>query len=268
MNNVRSIIEKMNEEKKNLEFLPTGFSNLDEHLDGGFMKKELVVVGGHTGIGKSFLAGQMLFNLAKKGFKTAYFSLEIASEMIVSRLIGALANIKPTRISAGFLTKEEYEQKLKAEAEVLIHEKYLSFYDDLYTLKEIQNEIQANEYEFVVIDFIQNVVIQGMDEYARLSEVSLNFQKLAKEKNCCVLVLSQLSNRVAATGSSVVEYKGSGSIAMVCDLGFFIERQTGQEQSSSQFQLNLRKNRRGSSGYAFQLQFNDPGGWIKEHEWA
>ena len=95
---IPEILEKIDEAKKNVEFLPTGLSTLDRDIDGGFTRDELIVIGGFTGLGKSYLAGQILFNIASKGFKTAYFSLEITNQMILSRLIGQEADLKSIKI--------------------------------------------------------------------------------------------------------------------------------------------------------------------------
>lgn len=104
----------------------------------------------------------------------------------------------------------------------------------------------------------------GMDEYTRLSYVALEFQKLAKQTNSTILVLSQLSNMVAREkNTAIVEYKGSGSIATVADLGFFIQR-GDYELNPDQLNLFLRKNRRGISGLEFNLAFTRPGGLIYE----
>ena len=259
------VIEAMEINKENLEFLPTGFRLIDEELDGGFLRKELVVLGGKTGIGKSIVAGQIMWNLSQKGFNTAYFSLEIASEMVVARLLGSLSKIKPTRIMAGLLTVEEFQRKIQAKADFLVRDKFMYFYDDVYLLDQIIAEIKTNQYEFVVVDFIQNIFVPGSgDEYSRLSLVALKLQKLAKEANCCILVLSQLSNTVAREGQKNpnVEYKGSGSIATVCDLGFFIERREGVDQTQNPITINLRKNRRGRSGIAWEYTYHSPGGEI------
>lgn len=262
MKKYSEIVESIEKNKKELEFLETGFSDIDTFLDGGFMRKELIVVGAGTGMGKSFVAGQIFYNIARMGFKSAYFSLEISNEMIVSRLVGSIANIKPTRIMSGYLTEEENNNKIAAKAEVGTYEEFMYFYDDLYALEQIKKEVKDNAYEFIVIDFIGNVFAKGNDEYSRLSFVALELQKLAKETNCCILVLSQLSNAAAKVGS-VVEYKGSGSIATVCDLGFFIER--GETVGSDDiFTINLRKNRRGKSGMSFTLVFRHPGGKIEK----
>lgn len=259
-----SEVIKQIESNINLEFLPTGFNLIDKHLDGGFLRKELIVIGGQTGIGKSLIAGQIMWNMAKKGFKTSYFSLEISNLMLVSRLIGSLSDISPIRIFAGLLDPEEYEKKTKAKALLLTYENYMAFYDNIYDLAQIQEEIRKNNYEFTVIDFIQNVFIPNMDEYTRLSTVALELQKLAKDTNSCILVLSQLSNTVVREGnkSLIAEYKGSGSIATVCDLGFFIERSNEYEENRNMIRLNLKKNRRGISQVYFDLTYNLPGGVI------
>lgn len=251
------VYKSLDELKQSTEFLPTGFVELDRFLDGGFMRKELVVVGGFTGSGKSFLAGQVFFNVAKHGFKSAYFSLEISNEMVVSRLIGQMANVKPSRIMCGLLTKEEYEAKKIARSKISPYESFMHFSDDIYKMAEIEQAIKANCYDFVVVDFIQNVITGEKDEYAAMSLAALEFQKMAKKYNCCILVVSQLSNAAAKTG--VLEYKGSGGIAMVADLGFFIER---GDDSKDEVTLGLRKNRRGVSGVKFEYRFKTPGGMI------
>lgn len=257
---ISQIFKALETLKKEAEFMPTGFEALDKFLDGGFMRKELVVIGGFTGFGKSYLAGQIFYNIALNGFKSAYFSLEISNEMIASRLLGSLANIKPTRVMVGFLTVDEQDEIVKRKAELSLLDGMMTFYDDAYLLEQIKKEIKSGGYEFIVIDFIQNVMVMGMDEYQRLSFVALELQKLAKECNCTILVLSQLSNMVGREKQKAqVEYKGSGSIATVCDLGFFIERVAEEEQG---LRLLLKKNRRGISEVAFNLQFQSPGGRI------
>jgi replicative DNA helicase len=260
------VIEEIEQAKDNLEFIPTGFKLVDRHLDGGMMRKELVVLGAPSGLGKSNVACQIFLNVAQKGFKSAYFSLEISNEMTVCRMIGALANLKPTRIMAGLLTPEEFERKTEAKERLLAFADYMSFYDHLYTLDEITKEIKENKYEFVVIDFIQNIVSKGKDEYDRLSRAAIDLQKLAKETNSCIMVLSQLSNQVAREGDKApnVEYRGSGSIAMVCDLGFFIQREKAVAMDAvlNKLSLMLRKNRRGIAGVGFELIFLHPGGYI------
>lgn len=261
MSKIAQIIEEIEKSKGDMEFMKTGFSKLDKHLDGGFLRKELVIVGAHTGIGKSYIASQLLFNIAKQGFKSTYFSLEISNEMIVSRLLGAVSNIKSTRIRAGLLNKKELQDKLEARGKLLAYNDYVDLYDDIYELEKILDIIRATKPDFVVVDFVQNVYSEITDERLRLTNTALRLQQVAKEVNCCVLVLSQLSNRVAREGvtGNILEYSGSGGIAMVADLGFVMDR-----NEIDQFSVALRKNRRGISHVGFDFLFKQPGGWIVE----
>lgn len=253
------IDKAIEDNKKHMEVLPTGLNAVDATLDGGFLKKELVVLGGKTGGGKSLFGATIFYNVVKSGFKSAYFSLEISSEMLVSRLIGAEANLKPTRVMITQLEEDDLKKKNEAKADIAVYEELMYFYDDIYLLQEIIKEVNENKYDFVVIDFIQNVMTKNPDEYERMSFIALSLQKLAKSANCCILVLSQLSNQlVREKKKDLVEYKGSGSIGTVCDLGFFIE----DGESPTEFVLRLRKNRRGISGDTFNFMVQSPGGRI------
>lgn len=254
--------------KDSIEFIPTGFTKLDALLDGGFLRKELIILGGFTGSGKSYLASQIMFNAVCSGFRSAYFSLEISGSMIASRLVGQLSGIKPTRLIWGGLTLEEQKRRLEAEAKIEGYDNLMDIFDEDYQLSEIVKKIRAGGYEFVVIDFIQNVIHRGSDEYARLSEVSLEIQKLAKQTNCCIVVLSQLSNSAAKNQDGQVEYKGSGSIAMVADIAFTLTKQAdiAPGYSFQPLKLLVKKNRRGYSGNTLELKMLYPSGEIKTNE--
>lgn len=270
MKKASEILKQIEEEKKDIEFIPTGFPNIDKDLDGGFIKKEIIVLGAFTGLGKSIFTGQIFYNIAKKGFQCGYYSLEISNQMIVSRLVGQLANIKPAVIMSGKqLEPEEIDNKAKAKADIIAYDESMNFSDNLYLLADIFKSIQEHKHEFVVIDFIQNILLDNnMDEYARLSFVSVQLQKFAKENNCCIMILSQLSNKVGREGAKITEYKGSGSIGMIADLGFFLERGepildiNGQPVGNQEVKLFLKKNRRGISGLYWDLKFTHPGGKI------
>jgi replicative DNA helicase len=129
------IYENIKNIKANIEFMPTGIFQLDQDLDGGLMRKELVVIGGGTGSGKSFLAGQIFKNISLAGFKSAYFSLEISNEMVLSRLVGQISNIKPTRIMCGLLNPEENKRRMDAQSVLSPHSELMEFNDDLYILE-------------------------------------------------------------------------------------------------------------------------------------
>lgn len=262
MKKFTAITEQIEENKKNIEILSTGFQYLDNQLEGGLLKKELIVVGAPTGKGKSLFAGSLFLNVARLGYKCAYFSLEISNEMIVSRLLGSEANVSPTRVMIKQLADNEQELVEKARIDLSVYEEFMFFHDDLYEYSEIEKNMRENQYDFVVIDFIQNVMHKPIpDEYQRLSYVALSLQKLTKEVNSCTVVLSQLSNIMAKNKKADnMEYKGSGSIATACDLGFYIM----PSLMENSFKLELRKNRRGPGGISCEFALQYPGGKIME----
>lgn len=267
MQRVSEILSQIKEESNNHEFIKTGFSRLDDSLHGGFLKQELIIIGGNSGIGKSYLAGQIFYQIAKQGFNSAYFSLEITNKMILSRLVALETNIMPTRLQFGLLNEQEHETKVKGQATVTAFENFMAFYDDLYDYQKIVDEIKENQYEFVVIDFLGNIENGIQDETARLSKISKDLQRIAKELDCCILLLSQQSNTAAREGAETasLEYRGSGTIKHVCDLGFVVEREKYEEGKEFQgMKLVLKKNRRGMSDLTFPMLFKFPGGKIYE----
>lgn len=255
MQTVKQILDYIETDRSKLDTFPTGFTGLDHDIDGGFMRRELVIIGGFTGIGKSYISGQIMFNIARAGNRTAYISLEITNTMVLSRLIGQEADVKSIKIVTGSLTEAEKQRKDRATGKIYGYEYFMHFYDDVYALDAIKNVIVSGGYDVVFIDFIQNVSVPRMDEYQRLSYAALELQKLAKKQNCCIVILSQLSNESAKQTGGNLEYKGSGSIATVCDLGFILTR-----DDLASLRLTLKKNRRGVSGQTWPLFFQGEGG--------
>lgn len=262
---IKEIIENIEINKDKDICLPTGFKQLDRFLDGGFFRKELIIIGGGSGSGKSYIAGTIFRKIASQGFKCGYFSLEISNSMVVSRMIAQDSGIKFSRILYGLLTPDEQLKKENSKTSLMVWEDCMDFNDEVYEFEKLELAIRTNKYDFVVIDFIQNIIAKAKDEYSALSQISLRLQKLAKECNCCILALSQLSNSVNRSGGEIAEFKGSSSIMNVCDLGVFILRKSNSEVLvNDEFVLKIIKNRRGISGVEFGFKFIQPGGQIVE----
>jgi len=262
------VYQEMEERKKGMEFIATGLDRFDQLLDGGFLRKEMVVIGGVSGSGKSYIAGEMFYSSARQGFRSAYFSLEISSQMVQSRILGSLSDIKPINILTGRVSELEWEKQENARRSVWVHNADMWYYDDVYRLEEMDQEIKAHRYEFVVIDFIQNMIANERDEYARLSSLAIAIQRMAKVHDCCILVVSQLSNDKANKiyhEDEVLSYKGSGSIATACDLGLVVLREKDEQGFiQDRFRIVVRKNRRGISNKFVSYSFLQPGGKILE----
>jgi len=256
------IFEAIDKDAGQQEYFCTGFNKLDRLLDGGFLRKELVVLGAETGTGKSYLADQIMWAMAQQGFKCAYFSLEISDEMIIGRLAAMVSRIPPMKIVKGIMSGEEKKVYEEAKQNISVWNDNMDLYDEVYALGEIEGIVKREKYDFVIVDFIQNVMNKG-DEYERLTDTALRLQKLAKDTNSCVLILSQLSN--SAVKGDRLEYKGSGGIAMVADLGFFLTKMKDISRGGQEvIELELRKNRRGVAGVKIDYKFKLPEGGLYE----
>jgi len=262
---IKEIIEQLFQNKGKDICLPTGFYYFDKFLDGGLFRKELIIIGGGSGTGKSYIAGTIFRHVVSQGYRSAYFSLEISNAMVSARFIAQDTGIKFSRILYGLLTPDEVKKVEESKIKLQVWEDQMDFYDDIYEYDKLEEEIRKNKYDFVVVDFIQNIIAKAKDEYSALSQISLRLQKLAKECNCCILALSQLSNSVNRSGGEIAEFKGSSSIMNVCDLGIFILRKSNsQSLVNDEFVLKVIKNRRGVSGPEFNFKFLQPGGQIIE----
>lgn len=257
MQSLYTIYRAIKEKVKGANTLSTGFTKIDAFLDGGFARKEIVIIGGDTGSGKSYLAGQIAFNMAKNKKKCGYFSLEISNEMIVSRILGQIANAKANLVLNNELEPFEESRVQDSFDNFVFDARDLVFYDDIYEMEEIEKAVKKMQFDFIIIDFIQNVVHKG-DEYERLSHVAKKFQRLAKSQNCGILLLSQLSNTIADSKEEFQKprFKGSGQIGIVSDQSFLIQRNTALD---TVMDLALIKNRRGEGKRLFQFALSFPG---------
>lgn len=257
MKSLYTVLYDLEHKKFGEDILPTGFKKMDAFLDGGFARKEVIILGGDTGIGKSFFAGQIALYMGLHEQRVGYFSLEISNHMVVARMVGQVANAKANLILRNELGVATSEAVVEAKSKILFGAKEMALYDDLYALEEIEREIEKMRLDFVVIDFVQNMIHQGL-EYERLTEISKRLQKHAKKTDCCILILSQLSNTVADSKETDKKprFKGSGQIGIIADQAFFLER---NELDDTLVNLFLSKNRRGESKKVFELKLKIPG---------
>lgn len=258
------LLQSIAEQAETQETLATGFRKMDEHLEGGFLRKELIVIGASTGIGKSYLSSQLCYKIAKAGYSTAIFSLEISGEMIMARLLGQMADVKSGKIRANNMSFEERKKVMEAKAKMISLDSFIAIYDDMNEYVAIEKEIREKKYDFVVIDFIQNCLYNAPTEYQAFTKIAVGFQQLAKTQDCCILLLSQLSNsyqkdQQQSLSDDFLEFKGSGAIAHAADLGFMLKR----DFVNGKLLLSLRKNRRGVREN-FKFKVSGIGGLIVE----
>jgi len=219
--------------------VPTGLTDLDSML-GGMHKQDLVIIAGRPSMGKTALATNIAFhaakNIEKKGTKSsvAFFSLEMSSEQLSTRILSEQSRIKSNDIRRGKVSEKEYEQFIETAKNIFELPLYIDETPAI-TIAAISNRSRRIKRLFgldlVVVDYIQLMRSGRKMEFNRvqeISEITQGLKALAKELNVPVLALSQLSRQVEQRDNKkpqLSDLRESGSIEQDADVVMFVFRE-------------------------------------------
>ncbi len=221
--------------KEGLSGVPSGFDKLDE-LTSGWQPSDLIIVAARPGMGKTALTLSMARNIAVgQGIPVAFFSLEMSSVQLITRLISSETGLSSEKLRTGNLEKHEWEQ-LNVKVKDL--EKAPLFIDDTPSLSIFDLRAKARRLasqfgiKLIVIDYLQLMTAggtqKGGNREQEISTISRNLKALAKELSVPVIALSQLSRAVETRGGSkrplLSDLRESGAIEQDADIVSFIYR--------------------------------------------
>ncbi len=238
---MRQTIEMASNAYKNEEGIvgvPTGLKDLDDKL-GGLHKSDLVIIAGRPSMGKTALATNIAFNAAKKiqesGEKSciAFFSLEMSSEQLSTRILAEQARIKSNDIRRGKISEEQFDKFIETSKDI----SELPLYIDetpAITIAALSNRARRIKrlygLDMVVIDYIQLMRASNTNNgrVQEISEITQGLKALAKELGVPVLALSQLSRAVEQRDDKkpqLSDLRESGSIEQDADVVMFVYRE-------------------------------------------
>jgi len=221
--------------KEGLSGIPSGFDKLDK-LTSGWQPSDLIIVAARPGMGKTALTLSMARNIAvNSGFGVAFFSLEMSSVQLITRLISSETGLSSEKLRTGKLEKHEWEQ-LNVKVKAL--ESAPLFIDDTPSLSIFDLRAKARRLasqhgiKMIIIDYLQLMTAggsqKGGNREQEISTISRNLKALAKELNVPVIALSQLSRAVETRGGSkrpvLSDLRESGAIEQDADIVSFIYR--------------------------------------------
>jgi len=221
--------------KEGLSGVPSGFSKLDE-LTSGWQPSDLIIIAARPGMGKTALTLSMARNMAvEHNIPVAFFSLEMSSVQLITRLISSETHLSSEKLRTGNLEKHEWEQ-LNVKVKNL--EKAPLFIDDTPSLSIFDLRAKArrlssqHDIKLIVIDYLQLMTAggsqKGGNREQEISTISRNLKALAKELSIPVIALSQLSRAVETRGGSkrplLSDLRESGAIEQDADIVSFIYR--------------------------------------------
>ncbi|MBL7472505.1 replicative DNA helicase [Robertkochia sediminum] len=221
--------------KEGLSGIPTGFDKLDK-LTSGWQPSDLIIVAARPGMGKTALTLSMARNIAvDANMPVAFFSLEMSSVQLITRLISSETGLSSEKLRTGKLEKHEWEQ-LNVKVKNL--ESAPLFIDDTPSLSIFDLRAKARRLasqhgiRMIMIDYLQLMTAggsqKGGNREQEISMISRNLKALAKELNVPVIALSQLSRAVETRGGSkrplLSDLRESGAIEQDADIVSFIYR--------------------------------------------
>ena len=210
----------------------TGFAALDELL-GGLQRSDMIVLGARPSLGKSSLALSIARNAAlEQRAHVAIFSLEMAKEQLVQRLLSSEAKVDSKRVRLGRYTAAEEKRIMEAAGALAETPIYV---DDSPTLRVVEMRSKARRLyydrgiDLIIVDYLQLIRIDGRIEskVQEISEISRSLKALARELDTPVLAVSQLSRAAELRPSHVPllsDLRESGSIEQDADVVLFIHR--------------------------------------------
>ena len=219
--------------------VPTGLNDLDERL-GGLHRSDLVIIAGRPSMGKTALATNIGYYAAKKILddnkksSIAFFSLEMSSEQLSTRILSEQSKIKSNDIRRGKVTEEEFNRLIETSRN--IHD--LPLYIDetpAIAISTLSNRARRIKRLFgldlIIVDYIQLMTTSSKRYDGRvqeISEITQGLKALAKELSVPVLALSQLSRAVEQRDDKkpqLSDLRESGSIEQDADVVMFVFRE-------------------------------------------
>ena len=253
------MIEKLYTEKNEVTGLTTGFRDLNKKING-FQKSDLLLVAARPAMGKTAFALNLVQNAALKGdASVAVFSLEMSKEQLVQRMLSSQSNVELKKIKTGKLNANDWPRIIEAMAvlsEAKIH------IDDTPGIKisELRSKCRKLKIEkgldLVLIDYLQLMEGEGNNESRQqeIAKISRSLKILAKELNCPVVALSQLSRapeQRADHRPMLSDLRESGSIEQDADIEMFLYRDeyyNPDTESKNIGEVIVSKNRHGETG--------------------
>jgi len=218
--------------------VPTGLTDLDYRL-GGLHKSDLLIIAGRPSMGKTALATNIAFYAAKKiqndGRKStiAFFSLEMSSEQLSTRILAEQSRIKSNDIRTGKISEEQFDKFIETSKNI----SELPLYVDetpAISIAALSNRARRIKrlygLDMVVVDYIQLMKASNFREgrVQEISEITQGLKALAKELSVPVLALSQLSRAVEHRDDKkpqLSDLRESGSIEQDADVVMFVYRE-------------------------------------------
>jgi replicative DNA helicase len=252
-------IDQLSQSKDVVTGLPTGFVDLDDKTSG-LQKGDLIIVAARPAMGKTSLCLNIAQAASQRTGETiGVFSLEMSKEQLVLRMLCADARVDAHRLRTGSLGEKDWARLAKAYADLSASK---IFIDDSATLTPLEMRAKCRRLKaehglgLVVVDYLQLVSAGGRVENRQqeIASISRSLKGLAKELECPVMALSQLSRAPEARQDrrpQLSDLRESGAIEQDADIVMFIYREEEHkptDENRGLAEIIIGKQRNGPTG--------------------
>ena len=250
------IIDAAAQNKDKIVGIPTGFKDIDEKTSG-LQRSDLIIVAARPAMGKTAFALNIAQQSAvKAGSSVIIFSLEMSKEQLGQRLLAMQARGEMQKLKQGDLDRKDWDRITMALDE-LNNTKIVIDDTPGISLMEMRNKCRRLKAEqgldLVVIDYLQLMSLQGKTDNRQqeISTISRNLKLLAREMDCPVIVLSQLSRAPEQRQDHrpiLSDLRESGSIEQDADIVIFLYRDDYYNENTDKpgvCEVNIAKHRSG-----------------------
>ena len=247
----------------NLAGISTGFIDLDKKM-GGLHSSDLIILAGRPSMGKTSLATNIAYNIAKSfrkrdntdgssetidGGIVGFYSLEMSAEQLATRILSETAEIPSEQIRRGDMAENEFRRFVEAAKSIESSPLYI---DDTPALTISQLASRARRLkrtyglDALIIDYLQLVRAASSKESRvnEISEITQGLKAIAKELNIPVIALSQLSRQVENRDDKrpqLADLRESGSIEQDADVVLFVYREEYYKEREKPSDHDLEK---------------------------
>lgn len=229
--------EKAFKKSKDVIGIKTGLSDFDKKI-GGLHKSDLIIIAGRPSMGKTAFATNIASNISKEfenKRNVLFFSLEMSSEQLATRLLGELSEISSENIRTGNLSKTDFSKILSSSDDL---KKLNLFIDDTpaLTISSIRTRARRlkrkSGLDLIILDYLQLVNGESKktndNRVQEISDITRGLKAIAKELDLPVVALSQLSRKVEDREEKrpqLADLRESGAIEQDADLVVFLYRE-------------------------------------------
>jgi replicative DNA helicase len=258
-------VTEMSENPNDITGVPTGFYDLDR-MTSGLQAGDLIILAARPSMGKTALAINIAEHVAvNEGLPVAVFSMEMGASQLAIRIVGSIGRIDQTHLRTGKLADDEWPRLTEAIEKLRNVSLHIDETPGLTT-----SELRANarrlarqmggKLGLIVVDYLQLMSVSaGMSDENRataIGEISRGLKMLAKELQCPVIALSQLSRGVESRTDKrpmMSDLRESGAIEQDADVIMFIYRDDYYNKDSKEpgvAEIIISKQRNGPTGTA------------------